>query len=75
MKMHLQSQLEQIKMLALDVDGVLTDGTINIGELGEVLSLLTARMAWDSQCRCAPWTSGSDYYRQGEQYVKPEPKN
>jgi 3-deoxy-D-manno-octulosonate 8-phosphate phosphatase (KDO 8-P phosphatase) len=36
MKMHLQSQLEQIKMLALDVDGVLTDGTINMGPDGEV---------------------------------------
>lgn len=36
MKMHLQTQLKQIKMLALDVDGVLTDGTINMGPNGEV---------------------------------------
>ena len=33
----MQEKLTKIKLLALDVDGVLTDGTINIGDNGELL--------------------------------------
>ena len=32
----MQEKLTKIKLLALDVDGVLTDGTINIGDNGEL---------------------------------------
>ena len=34
----MEQQLAKIKLLALDVDGVLTDGTINIGSNGETVS-------------------------------------
>lgn len=36
-------KLKNIKLLALDVDGVLTDGTINIGNDGEVFKAFNAK--------------------------------
>ena len=42
-----------IRLLALDVDGVLTDGTIYIAADGECLMALTQRMAWASAVLCA----------------------
>ena len=42
-----------IKLLALDVDGVLTDGTIYIAADGECFKGLMRRMAWASAVPCA----------------------
>lgn len=41
--MEMQEKLQQIKLLALDVDGVLTDGTINIGNDGELFKGFNAK--------------------------------
>ena len=43
MTMSLTEKLQQVKLLALDVDGVLTDGTINIGERGESFKAFSAK--------------------------------
>jgi 3-deoxy-D-manno-octulosonate 8-phosphate phosphatase (KDO 8-P phosphatase) len=43
MTIALEAQLKKIKMLALDVDGVLTDGSINIGERGESFKAFNAK--------------------------------
>ncbi len=43
-------QLEKIKLLALDVDGVLTDGTINIGSSGEVFKGFNAKDGLGISC-------------------------
>ena len=42
----------KIKLLALDVDGVLTDGSLNIGADGELLSF-NARDGLGLSCFCA----------------------
>jgi len=39
----MKEQLKKIKLLALDVDGVLTDGTINIGNDGELFKAFNAK--------------------------------
>lgn len=41
--MKMQEKLQQIKLLALDVDGVLTDGSINIGNDGELFKGFNAK--------------------------------
>lgn len=43
-------QLEKIKLLALDVDGVLTDGTINIGSSGEIFKGFNAKDGLGISC-------------------------
>lgn len=39
----LEAKLQKIKLLALDVDGVLTDGSINIGNEGELFKAFDAK--------------------------------
>jgi len=39
----MEEQLAKIKLLALDVDGVLTDGSINIGNDGELFKAFNAK--------------------------------
>ena len=39
----IEEKLRQIKLVALDVDGVLTDGNINIGERGEIYKAFSAK--------------------------------
>ena len=46
----MQKILEQIKLLALDVDGVLTDGTINIGNNGEIFKGFNAKDGLGISC-------------------------
>lgn len=41
--MDIQNKLQEIQLLALDVDGVLTDGTINIGNEGELFKGFNAK--------------------------------
>lgn len=41
--MELQEKLAGIKLLALDVDGVLTDGSINMGNEGELFKAFNAK--------------------------------
>ena len=42
-KNSLEQKLQKIKLLALDVDGVLTDGSINIGNEGEMFKAFNAK--------------------------------
>lgn len=42
-KNSLEQKLQKIKLLALDVDGVLTDGSINIGNEGELFKAFNAK--------------------------------
>ena len=46
----MQEKLAQIKLLALDVDGVLTDGTINIGDSGEIFKGFNAKDGLGISC-------------------------
>lgn len=46
----MQKRLAQIKLLALDVDGVLTDGTINIGDNGEIFKGFNAKDGLGISC-------------------------
>ena len=46
----MQKRLAQIKLLALDVDGVLTDGTINIGNSGEIFKGFNAKDGLGISC-------------------------
>lgn len=46
----MQEKLAQIKLLALDVDGVLTDGTINIGDNGEIFKGFNAKDGLGISC-------------------------
>ena len=46
----MQTRLAQIKLLALDVDGVLTDGTINIGNNGELFKGFNAKDGLGISC-------------------------
>ena len=46
----MQKRLAQIKLLALDVDGVLTDGTINIGNNGEIFKGFNAKDGLGISC-------------------------
>ena len=46
----MQTRLAQIKLLALDVDGVLTDGTINIGNSGEIFKGFNAKDGLGISC-------------------------
>ena len=46
----MQTRLAQIKLLALDVDGVLTDGTINIGNNGELFKGFNAKDGLGLSC-------------------------
>ena len=39
----IEEKLRQIKLVALDVDGVLTDGNINLGERGEIYKAFSAK--------------------------------
>lgn len=43
METSLEQQLQKVKMLALDVDGVLTDGSIDIGERSESFKAFNAK--------------------------------
>ncbi|MDO4921744.1 MAG: HAD-IIIA family hydrolase [Phascolarctobacterium sp.] len=43
-------RLERIRLLALDVDGVLTDGTINIGDDGEAFKSFNAKDGLGISC-------------------------
>lgn len=43
----------KIKLLALDVDGVLTDGSLNIGADGELFKAFNARDGLGLSCFCA----------------------
>ncbi|MBQ7021608.1 MAG: HAD-IIIA family hydrolase, partial [Phascolarctobacterium sp.] len=45
-----QDKLSKIKLLALDVDGVLTDGTINIGDNGELFKGFNAKDGLGISC-------------------------
>ncbi|MBQ8418173.1 MAG: HAD-IIIA family hydrolase [Phascolarctobacterium sp.] len=45
-----QDKLTKIKLLALDVDGVLTDGTINIGDNGEIFKGFNAKDGLGISC-------------------------
>ena len=42
----LRQKAEKIKLVALDMDGTLTDGSINIGAEGELFKRLTPKTAW-----------------------------
>lgn len=46
----MQDKLSKIKLLALDVDGVLTDGTINIGDNGELFKGFNAKDGLGISC-------------------------
>ncbi len=46
----MQKNLQKIKLLALDVDGVLTDGTINIGNDGEIFKGFNAKDGLGISC-------------------------
>lgn len=46
----MQDKLTKIKLLALDVDGVLTDGTINIGDNGEIFKGFNAKDGLGISC-------------------------
>ena len=46
----MQERLTKIKLLALDVDGVLTDGTINIGDNGELYKGFNAKDGLGISC-------------------------
>ena len=46
----MQEKLTKIKLLALDVDGVLTDGTINIGDNGELFKGFNAKDGLGISC-------------------------
>lgn len=46
----MQERLSKIKLLALDVDGVLTDGTINIGNDGELFKGFNAKDGLGISC-------------------------
>ena len=46
----MQERLSKIKLLALDVDGVLTDGTINIGDNGELFKGFNAKDGLGISC-------------------------
>ncbi len=46
----MQKSLQNIKLLALDVDGVLTDGTINIANDGEVFKAFNAKDGLGISC-------------------------
>ena len=46
----MQEKLTKIKLLALDVDGVLTDGTINIGNNGELFKGFNAKDGLGISC-------------------------
>mgnify|MGYP006318812069 FL=1 len=46
----MQDKLSKIKLLALDVDGVLTDGTINIGNNGEIFKGFNAKDGLGISC-------------------------
>lgn len=46
----MQSSLKKIKLLALDVDGVLTDGSINIGPEGEIFKSFSAKDGLGISC-------------------------
>ena len=46
----MQDKLSKIKLLALDVDGVLTDGTINIGDNGEFFKGFNAKDGLGISC-------------------------
>ena len=46
----MQERLTKIKLLALDVDGVLTDGTINIGDNGELFKGFNAKDGLGISC-------------------------
>lgn len=46
----MQDKLSKIKLLALDVDGVLTDGTINIGDNGEIFKGFNAKDGLGISC-------------------------
>ena len=44
--MNIKEKARKIKLLILDVDGVLTDGKIVLDESGKQLKFLMSRMAW-----------------------------
>ncbi len=46
----MQKALQKIKLLALDVDGVLTDGSINIGADGEIYKAFDAKDGLGISC-------------------------
>lgn len=46
----MEQRLAKIKLLALDVDGVLTDGTINIGSNGEIFKGFNAKDGLGISC-------------------------
>ncbi len=46
----MKEKLSKIKLLALDVDGVLTDGTINIGDNGELFKGFNAKDGLGISC-------------------------
>lgn len=46
----MQDKLSKIRLLALDVDGVLTDGTINIGDNGEFFKGFNAKDGLGISC-------------------------
>lgn len=47
---ELENRLKKIELLALDVDGVLTDGTINIGAEGELFKAFHAQDGMGISC-------------------------
>lgn len=47
---ELKNRLKKIELLALDVDGVLTDGTINIGAEGELFKAFHAQDGMGISC-------------------------
>lgn len=47
---HLRQVLKKVRLLALDVDGVLTDGSINIGPDGEVFKSFNAKDGLGISC-------------------------
>ena len=57
-----EEQLARIHLLALDVDGVLTDGSIIIGQEGELASILTPGRT-GHQPGPAPWYPGGAHHR------------
>lgn len=48
--MNIDDKLKKIRLLALDADGVLTDGTINIGGSGEVFKGFNAKDGLGISC-------------------------
>lgn len=46
----MSKNLQQLRLLALDVDGVLTDGTINIGNEGEIFKGFNAKDGMGISC-------------------------